>query len=201
MALFTLAEFKTHEGIVGTSLDAFVTAMIPRSLAALERLTNRKLEAASFTEDYGGNGTPNLFLRYPPINSITEIKESDTRDFASVTAIPSSDYVLDSEAGILKRVEATEIAVLRTGAIWPSGDYNIRVVYNGGFSTVPEDLKEAAMLWTSLRLRRRGSIGIVSETIGSHTATFRSSGSDADLDAIIARYKIAPTVTPVRDAS
>ncbi len=75
MVLATLAELKEHEGISGSSLDAFFTSLLTRVSAMVDRYCNRTLEApvGDVTEYYDGNGTSDLFLLRYPIVSVTSV--------------------------------------------------------------------------------------------------------------------------------
>jgi len=204
LALFTTTEFKDHEGIVGSSLDTLIGQLATRATAYFEKSTNRKLELASgLTEDYSGDGTRDLILRYTPVATLTSITLSLDRNFAGATALAAGEYVLDKEAGIVKRVNATTIPVqtARAGAVWPVGDYNVRVVYDAGYATVPEDLKEAAILWAARRLARRGLMGVQSETIGSHSISLFAGGADREVEEILSRYRSYPKLGEVRNAT
>ncbi len=203
MVLFTVAEFKAHEGIIGSSLDALIVQLELRATAHFERLLHRKLDGAgSFTEDYSGQGQRDLVLRYSPVVAITSISIDSNRVFTS--PITASDYVLDPEAAILTRVEASTLPVqFRAGPVWPCGDYNIRAIYTAGYTTAPEDLKEAAILWAAARLARQGLIGVQSETIGSHSISMFAgkTAGEAEVAALTAPYRSYPSLGPVRDAS
>ncbi len=203
MALFSLSEFKTHEGIVGSDLDAVITQLISAASAYFDKSTKRKLESATYTEDYSGTGDRVLSLRHYPVTALTSISVSADRTFPASSLIPAGDYVLDKEAGLVTQVSSSTIEIFRTNPVWSTGRYNIRVVYTAGYTTVPEDLKEAAIVWASWKLAKRGAVGLTSETIGSHSRSFNQ-GSKLPVEiaqTIKAYSRGTPYGFDVRDAT
>lgn len=120
--------------------------------ARAEHIAKRLLAARSVTKDLDGTGSPRLLLPVWPINSVSRVNIDSTGTFASADDIDSDDYRVYSEEGYIALVYRT----------FTAGIQNVRVVWNGGFSTIPYDLQMAAiecLKWNLLRLAGE-SIGV-----------------------------------------
>lgn len=177
-ALFTVQEFKTHEGITSAAHDAIIAALADRAADAIERYCRRVVLAGAYTEVFDGGGST-VVLRNPPVASITSVKESETGDFASATAIPAADYVVDADAGTLRLRTRTFVVGFGT----------VQVVYAGGFDEIPNTLKEAAILWASYWMGRRRTAGLQSQTVGGVTSSWQSGGVPAEVRELLDRYR------------
>lgn len=118
--------------------------------------TKRNLLARDYTEDYDGGGTNELVLYQFPVNSIESIYIDKSRDFGASTELESDDYIYYDDIGV----------VVRTNGVFPDGRKVIRITYNAGFSTVPEDLKMSVVEMVAWLLKRQRSqqIGVKSIT-------------------------------------
>lgn len=134
-ALTTLANVKVFLGITNTNSDTILNELISKISAECELITSRKLIAAAFTEYFDGDRRDTFRLRNFPINSITSIHDDYGRDYGADTLVPSDDYTFDADDGIVK-------IDYQTGR----GRNNVKIVYNGGYSTTPQDLELAAKL-------------------------------------------------------
>lgn len=161
MALTTLSLIKTALGIASSNEDTYLTAIQGGVEAALSRMTNRVFEQANYTEYYDGNNTNRLVLNQTPVYSIGSVSVDrsgrwgqNPDGFTADSLLESTDYYLIkdgpgqaySESGILVRVEDVWLGFrarpmdLLTLDIVP-GQGNIRVVYVGGYATIPNDLQ------------------------------------------------------------
>jgi hypothetical protein len=91
--------------------------------------------AANYTEVWDGAASDELVPRERPINSVGSIKLAGNGDFDSATVLPSTVYVSDRYS-----------IKFRGGYQTPRGRGLIQVVYNAGYSTVPQDIVFAALL-------------------------------------------------------
>ncbi|HNX82476.1 MAG TPA: phage head-tail connector protein [Candidatus Omnitrophota bacterium] len=157
--LTTLANVKTALSIVNTDDDAYLNSLIARVTDEAETYCRRKFADATYTEKYDGNGCQSMQLKQYPITSITSVHDDLDRAFLSDTLIDSDDYVFDAESGILTL----------DWSIFSRGVQNIQVVYNAGYTTMPQDLEQAAiMLVSSYYLAFKAAINAtVGQDIGS----------------------------------
>jgi hypothetical protein len=110
-----------------------------------EHIAKRLFAARSITKDLDGTGTPKLILPVWPIISVSRLNIDSTGAFASADDIDSDDFRVYEDEGY--------IALLYRA--FPVGFQNVRILWNGGFSTIPADVQFAAiecLKWNLLRL-------------------------------------------------
>lgn len=137
----TAAKVKSFFNIQGTNLDTEIGYAIERVTKEIQNYCGRDLFSAQVTEYYNGEGQNVLFLNQYPVTAISSIHDDTDRVFGSDTLLDSDDYIFisgspDSEAGILRL----------DGGAFCKGFANIKVVYTAGYSTIPADLEEAAII-------------------------------------------------------
>lgn len=152
MALVTASEYKTYRGLSGvTTYDTLIASLITLATARLERLCGRTsggFEASNgpFTETFDGDGTPILRVSNGPISSITSVKVGSS----SQTTLDASSYTIRGNQILLINGSASELVWdsvssgltgAHRGVCFPEGAGNVEVVYEGGYDTVPGDLK------------------------------------------------------------
>jgi hypothetical protein len=141
VALIALAETKTWLGVSGSDDDALLTALIARVVAFLQVQTGRYFgESDSHTEYLPGTGTADLWLN-EPADDITSVHE---RSYAGETW---SEITEGDDDGF----ELRGRRLLRKGwASW-SRDREYRVIYEFGYATGPEDVRQLALDLVSLK--------------------------------------------------
>lgn len=154
----TLANLKEYLGITETGDDTFLQHIINRVSKKIENsYCNRKFAAQDWTEYYKGDGTNRLLLRQYPINQIYSIYDDVDRQWPSSSA---------------KDISAVAISYQTSGLIQLVGDIfinadlwsfyqleNIKITYNAGFATIPEDLEEACIKYCAVEYAK--SKGVV----------------------------------------
>lgn len=197
MALVTAAEIKAFEGITGSSHDSLFSSLADRVTAYFGSWCNRIFESATYTDaEYDGTGLDTFIVKNPPVTAVTSIKVATDRDFAAATALDSARYVFD-DAGVISLVPTGSVTSIVLGGVpgvWPAGKRNIQITYTGGFTVIPDDLKEAAILMISAWMNRRRRAGILSTTIGSETVTFQQKDIPDEVRSILSRYKLYPVL-------
>ena len=166
--LCTLDDVKSRLGMTTADNDVLFCRIIAGVEAVFNKHTMRTLVAPAFdvTEYYTGQG-PYLQLNNYPIISITSIKEALDYDFASATAlIANSEYrmVSGGKNGILYKL---------FNIPWYGVTDTVEAKYRGGFCAagitpgtgefaMPDDLREAAILQSTLVFKRKDDIGLSS---------------------------------------
>lgn len=188
MALITTSEYKAYAGISDTSFDSFLNVAIPAAQKIIERICGRPyggFESASQTEFWDGSETRCYYVKCWPITAVTGVYEVDSD--GTTTEIDSTSYVVSPDTKAICRSGSRMVAigaglndVDRAFAVNQTGIYpqfvegckNYKVVYTGGFTTVPDDLK-----WACYRVvddmvsNRRQPTNIKSESIGDYSYT------------------------------
>jgi len=119
-------------------------------------------KSASYTEYYDGNGQSILFLKNVPIASIETLADDDSYVWGSDTTVGLTDIrIIQSGKGIYL------IDDIFTPAI-----ENVKVTYTAGYTTIPEDLKFAAIREVGRAFKHRKDWEVVSQTLTEMQATY-----------------------------
>lgn len=117
-----------------TSDDTLLQSIITRVSAEVAKRCNRNFIAEVVTEYHKGDGSPELLIRRPPVNSVTSIHIDSDRVWGSDTAIDSGDIIISAEIHGM---------IILDGDVFEKGIdiENVRVIYNGGYTAIPADLE------------------------------------------------------------
>ena len=141
--LVTLAQYKEAEGISSSKDDLRFNSIVPSVSELVKTYCGN-----SFVDFYSSNKTETFTIDWDtyvvqltesPVNSIVSVQERETYGAAYSTLTTSdSEYYLESSTD----------SILRTNDSgryqnWPKGVGSVKVVYTGGYSEVPADLKLA----------------------------------------------------------
>jgi len=135
---------------------------------AIETYCDRVFHAAAYTEYFDGvSGSCKMYLKQYPINSITQFEMWDSENnVSSYIYTVNTEYLLYDTAGYI---------YLRGGMT--TGHKNYKIAYNGGYSTIPEDLKLACKMLCSAQWNAGKAQGITAERIGDYSINYGSSAS------------------------
>lgn len=126
--------------------------LIDSASAMIDAYCDRTIEAADHTETLDGTGQQWIYVGNPPINTLTSVIITDTDN--TTETILSAQFRYDSDPGkIFFKHENTS-----TYLVFPQDFQNIQVAYNGGWSTIPDDLQQACIIITR-NLYARSSVG------------------------------------------
>lgn len=132
--LVTLEEYKTFAQISSNQQDDRITQLIPMVSFFVKNYCNRKFvdHYATTKTEYWSDGGQYFFTDEQPIRDITsvEIKISPTSDY--VVATENVDYAWD---------KATDCITSLYDDGFPASPNAVKIVYRGGYSDIPEDLK------------------------------------------------------------
>lgn len=136
-----------------TKYDTLFATLITAVSRRFESFCNRTFEYNSaITEYYSGNGERGyIYVKRPPIATVTSIHDDVDRDFDSTTLVDADYYVVFDD-----RVEMKYSAFTK-------GLKNIKIIYSGGYSTatLPADIRLAAMMQVAFVFKRRADLGLV----------------------------------------
>lgn len=196
MAITTNTEYKTWAKITGSADDAVITILISSASRMAERLCGRTLttsgatsfESGTYTEVFNGNGCESVQLSNTPIASITSVTLL-AGDGSTLNTFDATDFKFNPTTGELALTPVYRGRLARVGPdgwysdsamgdTWSSPAFpdqfrNVSVVYVGGYSTVPDDLKMAIWRLVDLFMATRGQDPTVkSESIGVRSITY-----------------------------
>jgi len=141
--LVTLVQYKEAEGVSSSKDDLRFNSIIPSVSELVKTYCGN-----SFVDFYSSNKTETFTIDWEtyvvqltesPVNSIVSVQERTTYGGSySTLTTGASEYYLES----------TTDSILRTNASggyqnWPKGVGSVKVVYTGGYSEIPSDLKLA----------------------------------------------------------
>ena len=179
MALISAAEARVYlPGLSGTGADTQLATLITRADQAMAAWCGFEaataggaptLEDVTFTEFYPGPGGRLLQLRHWPIVSITSIEDDPTEAFdGSTYLVASTDY--DGPLTVQRKNRGQVwLETTATHGAWSntkeSGTEPVKAVYVAGWATVPEVLKQAAVLQVVHWWHQRAFVGRESVTV------------------------------------
>lgn len=164
------ARQQCHIEDTDTSQDDILTRFINEASMRIETLTSRILKSRSITEYHDGRNNNRLITRQFPISVVSELWIDNSSEFTdSEDQLASTDYHIDEEnVGI--------VLASSCSSSFRKGTRNIKIVYTGGYDTIPVDL-EGACLWMVEYLydmRSDERIGTQSKSKNSESVVFHT---------------------------
>ncbi len=159
--LCLLAELKAWLPNQGSNDDSALQSLITNGSVQILQYINRPHLLASIlgtiNESYDGNGSDRLLPRNFPINSVTAVTVDGvgipaSQGFAGGSQL--AGYLFDSRRIMLR------------GFRFCRGLQNVSVTYTAGYTSIPLDLKQAAIETLALMYRQRTHIGEKSNAMG-----------------------------------
>jgi hypothetical protein len=197
MVIATLTNVKEWLGITGTTYDAALDNFGTRAEARIARLCNRPdgFTSATKTEYFDGECADRLVLTYTPVTSVTSVQL--LAQGSVIETIQSTGYSVDANSGTL----GLDISYYGRyfGGSFLGGDdrgvadgsrrllpnlsvgfRNVKAIYVGGYTTYPEDLKQAVIEYTAFMFRSRSfNPALTTHTLGQHSWTMGPEGLKA----------------------
>lgn len=170
-ALLTLNDLKASLQIAfsTTTYDTSLALMVNEATGMIEKKCHRRFKQTTYTtETYDGTGTKQLWIRNPPIISITLITVDNE------TISEATDYDDYDGYRIEPQVNGHKMeGMLYLSNGWDKGEQNVEVTYSGGYTTIPDDIRRAAVMmireWYNMY---RNTQGFKSESIGKYSYSY-----------------------------
>jgi len=165
-----------------TSKDEQLKSMINRSYKILEKYLGRQMKSQTITDEYyDGDGTPTLLLKQWPINSVTSLFDDVDRDFAGNTEISSDDYLIYGDEG--------RIELYNDETIFTVGKQNVKITYNAGYDTIPDDLELASTIHVAEVFKKANNEGLLTKSLGGLSIALQRAPISDELRHILAPYR------------
>ena len=157
----TLAEVRAvgSDVIKGVTYDPLLTALIPRASRLIDRYMRREdsaydAPAVATTRQFDGNNQAELFIDECIAVTLVEYLSAEV----TWTAWVPADYQTLGHDGTPNTLPICSLKCDLYGdyAIFPQGDYNIRVTANWGRSAAPPDVVTQACIAQVLYMFKRG---------------------------------------------
>ncbi|MBU2249246.1 MAG: phage head-tail connector protein [Gammaproteobacteria bacterium] len=139
-ALISLAEVREVLGFEENQIqdDDRLIGYVNRASARIETYTKRKFLVREYTEYHDGDGSNLVLVDQYPIVSVSAVWDDIDRLFTdNALLINSGNYVAEAEEGCLRLYNEEDA--------FQKGIQNIKVVYSGGYSETPDDIKQACL--------------------------------------------------------
>ena len=168
-ALTSVENVRIQLDITLGDLDADLTIKLEKLInsasSAIESFTRRNLKQNTHTEFADGDRSTLLITREWPITQIDELWIDNSSEFTDPSAKLDSDQ--------LAIVDDQTAVQLVKGRVFPFGNYNIKIIYQAGYSNVPSDLELAADLYCEwlFRFNERRDIGRTSKSKGDESVS------------------------------
>ena len=120
--------------IVSNDQDSVIEDLIDMVGSVFDNYCENNIEATENTEYHSGYGDNILIVNKKPITTISGIWEDCTRSWGDSTLIDSDNYfILESNVIMLKI------------STFLKYDKSIKIIYTAGYTTIPSDIKLAAV--------------------------------------------------------
>jgi uncharacterized phiE125 gp8 family phage protein len=146
-ALTDLTEAKQYLKVAVNTDDDLIQGLINACSTAIENYCRRIFLNQSYSEFYDGNQTRYINLKNYPVSAITQVQVNGV-------TLDKSSYLVKNDTGVLTRVGPypngfTGVSTSRFNTIWNRGDYNIKVDYTAGYTTIPDDVELACKMFVA----------------------------------------------------
>lgn len=163
--------------------DNLLQRIISGASEWIRQETSREFTAGNVTEIRSGTGGRIMFVKCPPINSVTSVHI----DGSSISAKSSNVADFLNSNGYSFQANGTYIAL--SGHIFARGIDNVQLIYNGGYNSVPFDLEQACIEMVGWTYRELDRLGMISKTLAGETITFSERALSERSKVAIGRYK------------
>lgn len=185
MALITLEEYKGYYAISSPTHDGRLTILIDLVSELVENYISRELAPITYTnKTFELLGTM-AFLDNFPIRALTTL-EFFSSSTSTWVAIPDTDYELDEDNGTVEIFNSVSLADTTTSRSKP-----IRATYDGGYATLPADIKLAIFdLVTYYNKREQNPVrGMAGQSIDNSSAT-NGSEMPPHIKRVLSLYRV-----------
>ena len=184
MAVTTAAKVKAFMDTEEDRWDTLIATLITNCQSIIEDYCNRILDAADYTEYHDGGGVDFFIVKNPPINTITSVHDSSDRTYGAGDLVSTDDYVSYANEGIVQL----------DGGVFLDELKNIKIIYNGGYSSIPGAIEQAATEMVAKKLREgtKGEYGMVSRSFPDGSVAFTQDDLLPSVKRILNQYRLRP---------
>ena len=170
-ALITIDDdLREYLGITAgdTAQDSRLQMFINAFSGWVNAYTRRKIKARDLTEYYDGTALDTLFVDNYPINSLTNLYVDTGRDYDAASEITSGDYMIYSAVG----------KIVLDDDIFDAGAQSVKIVYNGGYATIPWELQQVTreFLLAIWDRDRKGLVNVSSISTEGQSVSYENEG-------------------------
>lgn len=167
--LTTSTDVKSYLDITASTWDTLLANLVTNSSVWIENYCGGrrfKNSGSDVTEYYDGDpnleGKKIIFVRNTPIISVTSVSyASGSLSSPTWIAFDATSYYVRNDRGGQLIFDSL-----------PQGNQNIRVIYQGGYATIPEDLALACIQLVARIFNKRKSEGVLNESVGGASVSW-----------------------------
>jgi len=150
MALITLDEVKEFLRITDPQDDVLLQSLIDGTEAQVKKYVNNAIEKETSITEYFNidRKQRRIYTKYFPISNV-KVYENNT------LLTENTDYVVDYNSGLITRIHA----------YFAYGYQIVKVVYDAGYDTIPDDIKLAVKIQVAFYYQRKDQIGIAGQSL------------------------------------
>lgn len=166
--LLTVEEVAAYLDMPNTDDRTELSRLIDAAQKSIERLTNRSLATAATYTEYHDGGSGRVYVKRPPIVSITSVTDDAQYGSRSILATNWIDGTDDNGANY----EAGIVELWNLESQFAPGRSQVKVVYVGGWTTttIPDDLRDAWIRLVALWYDTPERDGVVRSADGTQWA-------------------------------
>lgn len=180
MDILTLADVKQYLGIKdGVDVELLTSIVAAANSVVLSYLGEDDLGVTTYTERYNGTGSASLVPDHGPITTVDTLS-IDGRPLKAVDLAqrPWNGFDFDKD-----------VVVLHGGEKFIKGLRNVQITYQAGYTSVPAQVKQAAVYIASQMYKRKDRIGVSSKSIGPETISYTTNDLDASAKMLLNDYR------------
>ncbi len=170
----TLIEVKSYLDVKGTDKDDYINGLINSCYKMFCSYVGYEILSHNKTEYVDSDGTNVLALRVNNINSIAELSIYNN-------LISSSEYVIEDNK-----------IVLINGLSFPFDSRVVKVTYNSGYSTIPDDMKQLLIEFISYKFKNKENIHVLQTGDSSKKTVFDRSAIPDRIKDLLFFYRRVP---------
>jgi hypothetical protein len=166
-----------------------IDRLIDAAKDAIEAMTARSLATATTYTEYHDAGRAYIYVRVPPIVSITNLYDDAQ---TSARSIGSDDWIDDTDDSG-QNYRAGKVELWNDESSFGGDRLDAKVVYVGGWttSTIPQDLLQAWVELVSFWYNNTERTGIRSASQGGQSVQYDENHIPKPLQSVFRRYSIA----------
>lgn len=177
--LASLDDVKDYLDIRGsdTIVDDLLEDLISRVTVAFHNYCGiNQFIAQDYTEYQSGSGTPDLFPKNTPVNSVSLLAEDFDWVWGTDSTFSSDEYAILDDRIVLK------------DEVFPEGIRNIKITYNAGYTSAPLDLKQVCIMEVGRIYKLRNNIDVSQKSGPDGSVTKLQQGFLPDTINVLKRY-------------
>jgi hypothetical protein len=175
--LTTLAAVKAYLKTVSTSDEDSVQAAITAASRFIVEIVDRPIKAATSTRTVSGTGGTMVYLPNTPVISVTSVTVDGAAIPAATPGGSDLGWVLDRQLVVLR------------GYTFTKGTQNVRVVYESGYTAVPQHIEHVTKKLVGLWYKERDRLGQASKSQEGVSITYSVEALPEDVKLLLEHIK------------